>query len=90
MQVGTTPAYMYGQVGILDVQVDIGTLVDHVVVWSQDELSAPTPQPPLTGDRRVMLWIKAFHIIAVIAWFAGVFYLPRLFVNHAMVEDEAT
>ena len=37
-----------------------------------------------------MLWIKAFHIIAVIAWFAGVFYLPRLFVNHAMVDDEAT
>ena len=37
-----------------------------------------------------MLWIKAFHIIAVVAWFAGVFYLPRLFVNHAMVEDDAT
>ena len=37
-----------------------------------------------------MLWIKAFHIIAVICWFAGIFYLPRLFVNHAMVQDEAT
>lgn len=37
-----------------------------------------------------MLWIKAFHIIAVICWFAGIFYLPRLFVNHAMVEDAAT
>jgi putative membrane protein len=37
-----------------------------------------------------MLWIKAFHIIAVVAWFAGVFYLPRLFVNHAMVDDAAT
>jgi len=31
-----------------------------------------------------MLWIKAFHIIFVIAWFAGLFYLPRLFVNHAL------
>lgn len=28
------------------------------------------------------LWIKAFHIISVIAWMAGMFYLPRLFVNH--------
>lgn len=36
-----------------------------------------------------MLWIKAFHVIAVICWFAGLFYLPRLFVYHAMAEDEA-
>lgn len=34
-----------------------------------------------------MLWIKAFHIIAVVCWFAGLFYLPRLFVYHAMSED---
>ncbi|WP_020166753.1 MULTISPECIES: CopD family protein [Methylotenera] len=37
-----------------------------------------------------MLWIKAFHLIFVISWFAGLFYLPRLFVNHAMVSDAAT
>lgn len=37
-----------------------------------------------------MLWIKAFHIIFVTSWFAGLFYLPRLFVNHAMVNDVAT
>ena len=30
-----------------------------------------------------MLWIKAFHIIAMVSWFAGLFYLPRLFVYHA-------
>ncbi|MDR2153722.1 MAG: protoporphyrinogen oxidase HemJ [Burkholderiaceae bacterium] len=36
-----------------------------------------------------MLWVKAFHVIAVICWFAGLFYLPRLFVYHAMCEDEA-
>lgn len=36
-----------------------------------------------------MLWVKAFHIVAVICWFAGLFYLPRLFVYHAMCEDEA-
>lgn len=34
-----------------------------------------------------MLWLKAFHIIAVITWFAGLFYLPRLFVYHAMSTD---
>lgn len=34
-----------------------------------------------------MLWIKAFHIIFVIAWFAGLLYLPRLFVYHAMSDD---
>ncbi len=34
-----------------------------------------------------MLWIKAFHIISVICWFAGLFYLPRLFVYHAMAEE---
>jgi putative membrane protein len=37
-----------------------------------------------------MLWVKAFHIIFVTSWFAGLFYLPRIFVNHAMVSDEAT
>lgn len=37
-----------------------------------------------------MLWIKALHIIFVTSWFAGLFYLPRLFVNHAMVTDIAT
>ena len=35
----------------------------------------------------IYLWLKAFHIIAVIAWFAGIFYLPRLFVYHATAED---
>jgi putative membrane protein len=34
-----------------------------------------------------MLWIKAFHVIFVISWFAGVFYLPRLFVYHALATD---
>jgi len=35
-----------------------------------------------------MLWIKAFHIIFVVTWFAGLFYLPRLFVYHAMTDSE--
>ena len=37
-----------------------------------------------------MLWVKAFHIIAMICWFAGLFYLPRLFVYHAMSEDSTS
>ncbi|HEX7037867.1 MAG TPA: protoporphyrinogen oxidase HemJ [Pseudomonadales bacterium] len=35
------------------------------------------------------LWLKAFHIVFVVAWFAGLFYLPRLFVYHAVTEDAA-
>jgi len=34
-----------------------------------------------------MLWIKAFHLIFVVCWFAGLFYLPRLFVYHAQSSD---
>lgn len=37
-----------------------------------------------------MYWVKAFHIIFVTSWFAGLFYLPRLLVNHAMVTDSTT
>ena len=34
-----------------------------------------------------MLWLKAFHIIFVVTWFSGLFYLPRLFVYHAKATD---
>ncbi|MDP8984360.1 MAG: protoporphyrinogen oxidase HemJ [Pseudomonadota bacterium] len=34
-----------------------------------------------------MLWLKAFHVVAVVTWFAGLFYLPRLFVYHADAAD---
>ncbi|MCX7164174.1 MAG: CopD family protein [Betaproteobacteria bacterium] len=36
-----------------------------------------------------MLWIKAFHIVFVVSWFAGLFYLPRIFVNLAMVPADS-
>lgn len=35
-----------------------------------------------------MLWLKAFHIVFVVTWFAGLFYLPRLFVYHVATNDE--
>lgn len=37
-----------------------------------------------------MLWIKSFHIIFMVTWFAGLFYLPRLFVYHALSNDTAS
>lgn len=37
-----------------------------------------------------MLWIKSLHIVFVASWFAGLFYLPRIFVNLAQVDDTAT
>jgi len=37
-----------------------------------------------------MLWVKAFHVVFMVTWFAGLFYLPRLFVYHAMSEDRTS
>jgi len=37
-----------------------------------------------------MLWLKAFHIVFVVTWFAGLFYLPRLFIYHASATDAAS
>ena len=36
-----------------------------------------------------MLWVKAFHIVFIASWFAGLFYLPRIFINLAMEENTA-
>jgi putative membrane protein len=38
----------------------------------------------------LMLWVKSLHIIFMVTWFAGLFYLPRLFVYHAMAEDRVS
>ena len=37
-----------------------------------------------------MLWVKTLHIVFMVTWFAGLFYLPRLFVYHAMSDDRAS
>ena len=34
-----------------------------------------------------MLWVKSLHIVFMVTWFAGLFYLPRLFVYHALAQD---
>ncbi len=38
----------------------------------------------------MLLWIKALHLIFMVTWFAGMFYLPRLFVYHAMSDDQTS
>jgi protoporphyrinogen IX oxidase len=45
------------------------------------------PHNPVMGSS--YLWAKAFHIVFVASWFAGLFYLPRLFVNLAMVPPDS-
>jgi len=35
------------------------------------------------------MWLKAWHLVFMVTWFAGIFYLPRLFVYHAMTDDDA-
>src|SRR4026209_1316803 len=40
--------------------------------------------------RYFMLWIKSLHIVFMVSWFAGLFYLPRLFVYHASAEDSVS
>ena len=42
---------------------------------------------PVTAQIEVMLWLKAFHVIFVVTWFAGLFYLPRLFVYHVEASE---
>jgi putative membrane protein len=37
-----------------------------------------------------MLWVKSFHIVAVVCWFAALFYLPRLFVYHSQSSDQTS
>jgi protoporphyrinogen IX oxidase len=38
----------------------------------------------------MILWLKAFLVVFVVTWFAGLFYLPRLFIYHAMASDQAS
>ena len=49
-------------------------------------MGSMTGAPPLIRDPS-MLWLKAFHVVFVVTWFAGLFYLPRLFVYHVGTQD---
>ena len=56
---------------------------NYVAIYNQN-----TTRPQVLSGSRLMIWIKALHLIFMVAWFAGLFYLPRLFVNHAMTDEE--
>jgi len=49
----------------------------------------PHPRLGVHLQCAAMLWLKAFHVVFVVTWFAGLFYLPRLFVYHVAAEDAA-
>ncbi len=55
-------------------------------------VAASKPQPVWAAEflGETMLWVKAFHIVAVVCWFAAIFYLPRLFVYHASAQDQVS
>src|SRR5688572_1445245 len=50
----------------------------------------PSLVSPRGGERGYMPWIKVWHVIFMVTWFAGLFYLPRLFVYHASATDRAS
>jgi protoporphyrinogen IX oxidase len=52
--------------------------------WSSKAAAAKDEKPFRESE---LLWIKSLHIVFMVTWFAGLFYLPRLFVYHAMSED---
>jgi protoporphyrinogen IX oxidase len=49
------------------------------------QAAAPTALAIIRAMSNMYLWVKALHIVFIASWFAGLFYLPRLFVNLAMV-----
>ena len=52
-------------------------------------MTGPGVAPRAAVHNAPMLWIKAFHIVFVASWFAGLFYMPRIFVNLAMVAPDS-
>ena len=51
--------------------------------------AAAVPREPRRGAVIAVLWVKSLHVIFVVSWFAGLFYLPRLFINIAIDDDAA-
>ena len=62
-----------------------------IAAWPFDKLrtGSGAARRAARVDNPAMLWIKAFHIVFVASWFAGLFYLPRLFVNLASVPADS-
>jgi hypothetical protein len=58
--------------------------------YCSSDYSRGSQHHPHFLQRFIMLWLKALHLIFMVAWFAGIFYLPRLFINHAMTDNPDT
>jgi putative membrane protein len=56
----------------------------------QQKRSGLPANKPKSIATTTMLWIKALHLIFMVTWFAGLFYLPRLFVYHALSQDQTS
>ena len=54
---------------------------------AKNTLPAGQPESEMHPGESRMLWLKAFHVVFVVTWFAGIFYLPRLFLYHAAATD---
>lgn len=68
----------------------------HAEVWPDGSPLPPSSRVSIAvnpanreGYTAPMLWVKSFHIVFIASWFAGLFYLPRIFVNLAMVPPES-
>jgi putative membrane protein len=57
---------------------------------AKNTLPAGRSESQLPPKETRMLWLKAFHVVFVVTWFAGIFYLPRLFLYHAAATDAPT
>lgn len=67
----------------------LGSFFSGALFCGRPEIFALQAAPHNLGMSTSYLWIKAFHIVFVASWFAGLFYLPRIFVNLAMVPQES-
>ncbi len=57
---------------------------------AKNTLPARRSESALGLEESRMLWLKAFHIVFMVTWFAGIFYLPRLFLYHAAATDSVS
>jgi protoporphyrinogen IX oxidase len=57
--------------------------------WRSRRVGMPQATPPIMARMSGYLWVKALHIVFVSSWFAGLFYLPRIFVNLTQVPSDS-
>jgi protoporphyrinogen IX oxidase len=79
--------------GVVDMMVGVVAETYGPVMLPEAAPRSPSPAAARynraqgSGGSAAMLWLKAFHVVFVVAWFAGLFYLPRLFVYHVATPE---